>query len=210
MLSVTIGIVTPKRTDQTTLMKHLLTRQAILLLLLTLAPGSLPLCADDAAGVAYFESKIRPLLVEHCYECHSAEAKNADSLEANLYLDSRAGWEVGGDSGRAVVPGKPDESLLIKAVSYSDGALEMPPANRLSDREIEALRKWVAMGAPDPRAGEVTRSQARIDLEKGREFWSFQPPVNHPIPEVNDTKWPASNIDRYVSCKARSRGNRPG
>ena len=154
--------------------------------------------ADAEKGLAHFENKVRPLLAEHCYECHSA---GAEKLKANLYLDSRAGWETGGDSGPALIPGQPDDSLLIHAVTHKNGDLKMPPKTRLSKTEIEALSTWIAMGAPDPREGEVKRSRAEIDLEKGREFWSFQPPVARPIPEVKNKAWPESDIDRFILAR---------
>ena len=154
--------------------------------------------ADEATGIAHFETKIRPLLAEHCYQCHSAEAKK---LKANLYLDSRPGWQTGGDSGPAIEPGKPDDSLLIQAISHTNGDLKMPPKTRLSMAEIEALRSWIAMGAPDPRDGEVNHSFTEIDLEKGREFWSFQPPIVRPVPEVKDTSWPVNDIDRFILAR---------
>jgi len=108
--------------------------------------GALTATADDHA---FFESKIRPVLVERCYECHSAE-----KTKGGLALDTKAGWEKGGDSGPAILPGKPDESLLIKAVRYHDEDLAMPPqkkGGKLPDSAIAALTEWVKMGAPDPR-----------------------------------------------------------
>src|ERR1700722_11676126 len=104
--------------------------------------------ADDAAG---FESKIRPLLAERCYECHSAAKKQ----KAGLTLDSKAGWEKGGDSGAPIVPGKPEESLLIKAVRWTDKDLRMPPekaGGKLTDAEIADLEAWIKDGAFDPRS----------------------------------------------------------
>jgi mono/diheme cytochrome c family protein len=103
--------------------------------------------AADPAGVAFFEQKIRPVLVEHCYSCHSAEAKK---LKGNLYLDTKAGWEKGGDSGEAaIIPGKPDESLLIRTVQHLEEDMEMPPKKpKLPDAVIADLVTWVKMGAP--------------------------------------------------------------
>ncbi|MDB4665772.1 hypothetical protein OAE81_01125, partial [bacterium] len=104
--------------------------------------------ANNSEGIEFFETHIRPLFVEHCYECHSADAKE---LKANLYLDSRTGWQTGGDSGPAIIPGKPEDSLLLNAISYTNSDLEMPPKNRLPDSKIQHLKSWIAMGAPDPR-----------------------------------------------------------
>ncbi|MDP4658585.1 MAG: hypothetical protein NWR29_00735, partial [Opitutales bacterium] len=88
--------------------------------------GSVPLvAADDPAGIAFFEQKIRPVLAEHCYECHSTKAKK---LKSGLYLDSKAGWQKGGDAGKPVViPGKPEESLLLRTVLHLEADMEMPP-----------------------------------------------------------------------------------
>ena len=132
--------------------------------------------ADDTA---FFENKVRPLLIERCFECHSQEKK----IKGGLALDSRPGWEKGGDSGPAIVPGKPEDSLLIKAVHYSDKDLEMPPKKKLSDGEIDILTKWVAMGAPDPRETVAARKAITgLSLEEGRQFWSFKPVVD-PMPQ---------------------------
>ena len=107
--------------------------------------------AIEPGKLAFFEKEIRPLLVEHCYECHSA-AKAKD--KGGLTLDSEAGWMDGGDSGPALVPGKISESLLIEAVEQGDPDFAMPPKYKLQPAEIAALKKWVAMGAPDPRDGK--------------------------------------------------------
>ncbi len=125
--------------------------------------------AVDPAGIGFFEQKVRPVLVEHCYSCHSAEAKK---LKANLYLDSKAGWEKGGDSGEAViVPGKPEASLLIRTVQHLETDMEMPPKKpKLPDAVIADLVTWVKMGAPDPRDG------VKIEAKRGdKSWWSLQP-----------------------------------
>ena len=100
------------------------------------------------AELAFFEEHIRPLLQNRCYKCHSAEAKE---LHANLYLDSRPGWQKGGDSGPAIVPGKPLESLFVQAIGYSEAAAtQMPPEGKLPDKEIALLSKWIEMGTTGP------------------------------------------------------------
>lgn len=113
--------------------------------------------AGDAT--AFFEKRIVPLLEKRCFECHSHESGKA---KGGLVLDSRMGWEKGGGSGPAIVPGKPDESLLIQAVRYHDEDFQMPPKKQLPDNEITLLEKWVAMAAPDPRRAK----QPRYDSEK--------------------------------------------
>lgn len=126
--------------------------------------------ADDR--VEYFETHIRPVFVEHCLECHRADA---DELGGNLSLESAAAIMAGGDSGAAVVPGEPDSSPLIEAMRY-DG-LEMPPSGKLPDDVVAKFEKWVRDGAVDPRRGTApaVRSQSGIDIKKGKEFWAFRP-----------------------------------
>src|SRR3954471_1700963 len=114
-----------------------------LVLIFFLAP--LALAADDDAGAQFFESKIRPILVDRCYSCHSASAKK---LKAGLHLDSQKGLLRGGESGPALVPGAPEKSRLIEAVEYKNVDLQMPPKERLGDQQIADLTKWVKMGAP--------------------------------------------------------------
>ena len=124
--------------------------------------------AVDPAGIAFFEQKVRPVLVEHCYSCHSAEAKK---LKGGLYLDSKSGWEKGGDSGEpVVVPGKPEASLLIRTVQHLEADKEMPPKKpKLPEAVIADLVTWVKMGAPDPRDGKV-------EAKRGdKSWWSLQP-----------------------------------
>ena len=125
--------------------------------------------ADDPAGIAFFEQKIRPVLAENCYECHSAKAKK---LKGGLYLDSKAGWEKGGDSGKAVIiPGKPDESLLLRTVLHTEPDMEMPPKKpKLPDAVLADLTAWIRMGAPDPRT-QATGEAKRAD----KSWWSLQP-----------------------------------
>jgi mono/diheme cytochrome c family protein len=126
-------------------------------------------CAADAAGIAFFEQKIRPVLAEHCYECHSARA---EKIRGGLLLDTKSGWQKGGDSGvAAVIPGKPDESLLLRAVRHLDDDLAMPPKKpQLPAAVIADLAAWIAMGAPDPRDGAPVAAR-RAD----KSWWSLQP-----------------------------------
>ena len=108
----------------------------------------------------FFESQVRPLLVEHCYECHSVQSGESDG---ELLIDSAAGIRKGGSHGPALVPGKPQESLLLRVVSYEDAELQMPPDEKLSDEAIDVLRRWIEMGAPDPREALRRRSSPRLD-----------------------------------------------
>src|SRR6266545_4117478 len=103
----------------------------------------------DRAGADFLETKIRPVLAEHCYACHSSQAKK---LKGGLLLDSLEGMRKGGQTGPAVVPGKPDESLLVQAVRYEDELTRMPPKRKLSDAAIAALEQWIKDGAEWPSA----------------------------------------------------------
>ena len=104
--------------------------------------------STDTEGLDFFEKKVRPVLVEHCYKCHSAQASAAGKLKGDLLLDSREGLLKGGKNGPVIAPGKPDESRLIEAVRYTNEDLQMPPKDRLGASVVADLEKWVAMGAP--------------------------------------------------------------
>jgi hypothetical protein len=160
----------------------------------------------DPAGIAFFEQKIRPVLVKECYACHSAGAKK---VRGNLWLDTRAGVLAGGDTGPAVVPGKPEESTLMEALRHE--GLAMPPKNKLPDAVIADFERWINMGAPDPRAGQAAPARVEIDLAGGRRFWSYQLPRHHPSPAVADadTGWPRTEIDGFVLAALEARGLRP-
>lgn len=155
-----------------------------------------PVSAPPTADVQFFESKVRPLLVEHCQKCHSTKAKKH---KGGLLLDSQAALLKGGDSGPAVVPGQPDKSLVIKAVRQTDSTLQMPPSSKLSDRDIGILEEWVRRGAPFPDAVATTETaRPTVDLAKGRQFWSFQPPRQTAPPATKDRNWPRQRIDSFV------------
>ena len=161
----------------------------------------------SADQLAFFESRIRPVLVDSCYECHS---HHAGRLRGGLAVDSRAGLAAGGDTGPAVVPGNLEESLLWEAVSYA--GYEMPPDGPLPDAQIEDLRAWILMGAPDPRVPEVEPVRHRVsaeDIEAARDFWSFRAPERGPAPEVDDERWVRSEVDRYVLAQLEARDLRP-
>ena len=157
-----------------------------------------------------FEKRIRPVLVQHCHQCHSAKSKK---VRGGLRLDTSAGIRKGGDSGAVVVPGKPKDSLLIEALRYE--SLEMPPKGKLPDAVIADFVKWVQMGAPGPRQADshVSRgssSQTEIDIEKGRHFWCFQPIQKPSPPEVRLDEWPRTDIDRFILARLEAEGLSPG
>jgi hypothetical protein len=157
-------------------------------------------------GIDFFEQKVRPVLAQHCYPCHSTEAKKR---RGGLLLDTRDGLRKGGDTGPAVVPGKPADSLLLKVVRYTEDGPRMPPKGKLPAAVIADLERWIALGAPDPRDGTATSNKKGIDLEQGRKFWAFQPPRRHPVPAVKDTTWAHGDIDRFILARLDSKGLRP-
>jgi len=152
--------------------------------------------AAHAADLTHFEQRIRPLLVANCIDCHGP-----DKQKGGLRLDSRAGWQTGGDSGPAIVPGKLTDSKLWQAVSYADRDLKMPPKRKLKDSEIADLKLWIESGAPDPRDGTAEKSVSHRQPRADASFWSFQPPLAHPPPAVQNQFWPANNIDRFILAK---------
>ncbi len=153
----------------------------------------------------FFESRVRPLLAKRCYGCHSKEEK----IKGELLLDSRNGWQVGGTLGPAIVPGNPDESLVVEAVRYETADLEMPPKGKLPDHEIAILEEWVRRGAFDPRVDESVKPKDGIDLEAGRQFWSFRPVETTEPPSVADSDWPRSDSDRFVLAQLEENGLAP-
>ncbi len=186
-------------------------RCALLTVLIVLATDlGLPLLLEaeeiSASESAFFEKHIRPLLVDHCYRCHSTQSKK---VRGGLVLDSRDGWIRGGDSGQAIIAAKPEVSLLIEAVRYTKPDLQMPPAGKLSKTQIELLVKWVAMGAPDPRLSTNQTTAQKINLEHGRSFWSFQPPTEPDVPAVSDEDWPTSVLDRFILASLENADLRP-
>lgn len=160
---------------------------------------------EDPKGVEFFEKNIRPVLVAQCYQCHSASAKE---IKGELRLDTREGLRKGGESGLAIVPGKPEESLLLKALRHEDG-LEMPPNGKLPDNVIANFEKWIAMGAPDPRRPNLSTVGSKISIVEARKFWSFQPPKLVPPPAVKNAGWPRSEIDKYLLAAMEAKGVEP-
>jgi len=154
--------------------------------------------------VDFFEQKIRPVLVHSCYECHAGDAAKA---KGHFVLDNRDGIRKGGESGAAILPGNPDHSPLIEALRYEQ--LEMPPKGKLPDEVIDDFARWVEMGAPDPRFGAAANPKNKVDLASARRYWAFQPPKAWPVPSVRDSKWPRSDIDRFVLAGLEAEGLKP-
>ena len=163
--------------------------------------------ASDTAGILFFESHIRPVLIEHCYQCHSTESKK---LKAGFYLDSREGLLRGGDTGPALVPGNPGLSRVMEAIEYQNHDFQMPPKYKLDEVHIGNIRQWIEMGAPDPRE-EKEREQvkAAIDLEAGRQFWAFRKIQATNPPAIQNKQWPVDDIDHFILAKLEAKGLRP-
>jgi hypothetical protein len=175
-----------------------------------LLAGRLFAAAPTPEQVEFFESRIRPILAQDCYECHSTAGKQ----KAGLVLDSRAGWQKGGDSGDAIVPSKPAESLLMRTIRHLEPDLKMPKNGpKLEDRVVQDFEKWIAMGAPDPRDAPPSPEQVAQDrdwkavLERRKGWWSFQP-VQHPAPPAA-TSWSAQPVDRFLEKAMSARGLAP-
>ncbi|MGE3405384.1 MAG: PSD1 and planctomycete cytochrome C domain-containing protein [Pirellulales bacterium] len=164
--------------------------------------------APDAQATAFFEEKIRPVLVEHCYSCHSAEAQENKKLQASLFLDTKEGTLKGGENGPALVAGNSAESLLLKGLKY-DG-LEMPPSGKLSDEIIADFATWIESGAVDPRQGAAATVAKRvIDIQEGRNFWSFRRLAPVTPPEVKNTAWGRTPIDQFITARHEEHGLQP-
>jgi Protein of unknown function (DUF1553)/Protein of unknown function (DUF1549)/Planctomycete cytochrome C len=163
---------------------------------------------SDPVGVDYFESRVRPVLVEHCYKCHSAQSK---SLKGGLRLDGMAEMRKGGDTGPAVVPGDIEASLLVKAVRYGDELLRMPPKGKMGEAEIAAIARWVKHGAigPIPATTPAGKLPPGLDFESARAHWSYQPIRQPEIPATHQRNWPQSPIDSFVLAKLEAAGLTP-
>ncbi|MFI5460363.1 MAG: PSD1 and planctomycete cytochrome C domain-containing protein [Isosphaerales bacterium] len=167
--------------------------------------GRSSLRADEPAATEFFEKEVRPLLVERCQPCH-----NAQKSKNGLRLTDREAILKGGDGGQAVVPGKPEESLLIRAVRYLDEP-KMPPKKRLSDADIAKLQRWVALGAPWPAVDKKEmRTPAGVSVtEAQRRWWAFQPVRDEPPPAVENDSQSRNEIDRFLLAELEQRGMRP-
>jgi hypothetical protein len=156
-------------------------------------------------GTEFFEAKIRPVLAKNCYACHSGDS---GSPMGGLFLNSRAGMLTGGKSGPAIVPGKPEDSLLLHAIRYE--GRKMPPSGQLSDAVIADFEKWIAMGAPDPRVEtKAAYKPSGIDIAKGRQYWAFQPPQKPTPPKVKNAKWSSEAMDRFLLARMEKEGVTP-
>lgn len=186
-------------------------RISLLISVIILMQGNSGKAAPTVKQLQFFEARVRPLLAERCYRCHSVQA---EKLKAGLLLDHGSTILKGGDSGAALKPGDPAQSLIIEAVGYGNPDLQMPPKKKLAETEIELLRKWVEMGAPWPNeavpAAEKKLGPKNFDLAARRaEHWCWQPIQRLPPPEVKDKTWSSSPIDLHVLSLLESKGMKP-
>lgn len=153
---------------------------------------------DETAQLNHFEKYVRPALVKYCLECHSTETES----NGGLVLDSRLGWEAGGDSGAAIIPGRPGESRLLQAILYSDPKLQMPPDKKLPPEVVKSFEIWIERGAYDPRAGAESKQIGRngSQLVQAQSYWSYQPVQVPAIPESIDQPI-AGTIDGFIAQK---------
>ncbi len=179
---------------------------ALALLLATPGLGAEQPPEGSSAELEWFEKRIRPVLVSHCQQCHGSEEQSG-----GLRLDSRAGWETGGDSGPAIVPGQPEQSRLLRAIRYEDSHLQMPPEGPLGAAVVADFQRWIAAGAADPRGleGVTAPPRSEFNLEQAREHWAYRLPAGATVPEVADTAWPREAIDRFLLVRLESVGLQP-
>jgi len=152
-------------------------------------------------GDEFFEQKIRPVLADRCYPCHSA---TSEKLKGGLHLDSREGALKGGDTRPAIVPGDPEKSLLVEAIGYKNVDLQMPPKKKLAEENISDFVSWIKMGAPWPGvvSQNISARPSTFNLEQRREkHWSWKPIQSERPPAVKETKWPESAVDRFILSK---------
>ena len=161
--------------------------------------------AQNAVGNEFFEKRVRPLLLARCHECHGAQKH-----KGNLRLDSRASLLAGGDTGPAIVPFKPEESLLVDAVRYGD-TYQMPPKSQLPPEEVSTLVEWVRMGAPwgAEAKAETPQPAGTFDLQARAGHWSFRPLSSVEPPAVGDSAWVKTPVDRFILAGLIAAGLQP-
>jgi hypothetical protein len=167
--------------------------------------------ADTNDQLAFFESKIRPVLAQNCFECHSAQAQQNKKLKAGLLLDSKAGVLHGGETGPALVAGKPAESLLMKVLRHEIKGAEMPPKGALPAGVIADFAKWIEMGAADPRSGAapVVEHKRVIDVKSGQGWWAFRPLAAPALPKVKNNAWIQTPVDAFILAQQEAKGLSP-
>lgn len=166
------------------------------------APKSAVSAVTPAEAMAFFEKKIRPVLVMECYACHSRGGDK--KIRGGLILDTREGALKGGDTGPVIIPGNPSQSLLLKALSHSDPKLSMPPKKKLDPVIIHDFEEWIRMGAPAPRT-EVQGARKEAGTEPGSNHWAYQLPRKSVTPKVKNTAWPRTDVDRFILAALESK-----
>jgi len=183
--------------------------QALLAFVFIVSASVLNAADTGPAGIEFFESKIRPILVEHCYSCHSKDAKK---LKGKLRVDSLEALLQGGESGPSIIPKNPEKSLFIEAISYKNTEMQMPPKSKLSDAQIADLTDWVRRGAPWP-ASIVKEHSAVVedfDLEKRKAaHWAWSPVRPRTPPAVKNSAWPKSPIDNFILVQLEQKNIQP-
>ncbi|MBT7255239.1 MAG: DUF1549 domain-containing protein, partial [Planctomycetaceae bacterium] len=177
---------------------------AVLLTLGLTCSTGLPI-ASAQSNTDFFESNIRPLLITHCLKCHGAEKQESD-----LRLDSQEHWKRGGLSGPAIIPGKPEDSLLLRAIKNTDPDLQMPPGKtKLNPQEIALLERWIRAGAIAP-SGRTGTPLTKLTLDQAKEFWAFQP-ASRPTPPTSKSidRWSWTPIDHFILARLESEGLSP-
>lgn len=158
-------------------------------------------------GLEFFEKRVRPVLAENCYGCHSDRGKKP---QGELRLDMMEWLLRGGASGKpAVVPGDPEKSLLILAVRQTDAKLQMPPGDKLTPEQIKDLEQWIKMGAPAPKDKNSAVAVISYDWNEAKKFWAFQPVKSFEPPKVKKESWAKSPIDRFILAKLEEKGLKP-
>ncbi len=164
---------------------------------------------SDEASLLFFEKSIRPVLEASCFRCHSTKG---EKVKGGLLLDSRELILAGGDSGPAIVPGAPESSLLLTAISYTDEDLEMPPKRPLADNVVQDFERWIEMGAPwpaQPALDQPTLGEHGIDFESARQWWSYQSPQAATPPAVENESWPWGAVDQFLLAAMEEQNLRP-
>lgn len=185
-------------------------RTSLLLLLLPwMSHEAVPQGGPEGPDAEFFEKRVRPVLAERCFSCHSA---TAPKLKGGLRLDRLDLALRGGDSGPALVPGNPGASPMIAAISYTNIDLRMPPKGKLPAKEIADLTEWVKRGAPWPRSPGAVANPAKVEFNLAKrksEHWAWAPLSDARAPAVKNTDWPRQPLDRYVLARLEERGLEP-
>jgi mono/diheme cytochrome c family protein len=162
--------------------------------------------AVSGEDLQFFETRIRPVLADHCYKCHSREA---DKIRGGLMLDTREGMLHGGDTGPAIEPGKPEDSLIVDAIGYKDADLQMPPkGEKLTDQQVADITEWIRRGAFDPRS-LVAKGSSPSYGGVGKDHWSFLPVKKQAVPAVADTAWCVTPIDNFILARLEENSMKP-